>query len=226
MKRINVNSLRRRQPLEPEPAERPVLRFSPTAWAKLQFFCRYGETEIGGFGVTPADDLLLVDQFVTVQQITTAASVSFEDTAVAEFFDDQIDAGRRPEQFGRIWLHSHPGNSPIPSGTDEETFARVFGGCDWAIMFILASGGQTYARLRFNVGPGGQVLIPVEVDYSRPFAGSDHAAWAQEYEQHIHPVTVEHRSFRELEHLDDPAVREFDWLLGEELTTDEQLQAF
>jgi len=172
-----VNSLRRRQPLEPEPAERPVLRFSPTAWAKLQFFCRYGETEIGGFGITPADDLLLVDQFVTVQQVTTAASVSFEDTAVAEFFDDQIDAGRRPEQFGRLWLHSHPGNSPIPSGTDEDTFARVFGGCDWAIMFILAHGGQTYARLRFNVGPGVQVLIPVEVDYSRPFAGSDQAAW-------------------------------------------------
>ena len=30
--------------------------FTPYAWAKLQFFCRYEETEIGGFGVAPPDD--------------------------------------------------------------------------------------------------------------------------------------------------------------------------
>ena len=39
--------------------------------------------------------------------------------------------------------------------TDEETFARVFGRTDWAVMFILARQGQSYARLRFHVGPGG-----------------------------------------------------------------------
>jgi hypothetical protein len=34
--------------------------------------------------------------------------------------------------------------------------------------------------LRFNVGPGGEMELPVGVDYSRPFAGSDHAAWEEE----------------------------------------------
>ena len=29
----------------------PVLRFSPTAWAKLLFLRDYGETEVGGFGI-------------------------------------------------------------------------------------------------------------------------------------------------------------------------------
>jgi hypothetical protein len=48
-------------------------------------------------------------------------------------------------------------------------------------MFILAQQGQTYARLRFNVGPGGAIEMPVEVDYSRPFSGSDLDAWEQEY---------------------------------------------
>ena len=48
-------------------------------------------------------------------------------------------------------------------------------------MFILARGGETYARLSFHVGPGGSLLIPVSVDYSRPFAASDHAAWTEEY---------------------------------------------
>ena len=40
-------------------------------------------------------------------------------------------------------------------------------------MFILARGGQSYARLRFNTGPGGDITIPVSVDYDRPFAASD-----------------------------------------------------
>jgi hypothetical protein len=48
-------------------------------------------------------------------------------------------------------------------------------------MFILARGGQSYARLRFNVGPGGEVVVPVEVDYSRAFAASDSANWLEEY---------------------------------------------
>ena len=33
----------------------------------------------------------------------------------------------------------------------------------------------------FHVGPGGDVDLPVEVDYSRPFAASDHAVWHEEY---------------------------------------------
>jgi proteasome lid subunit RPN8/RPN11 len=132
---------------------RPVLRFSPTAWAKLLYFRDFGDTEVGGFGVTAKDHLLLVEDFVTVRQKVGVVSVSFDDDAVADFFDRQVDAGLKPMQFGRLWLHSHPGNSPHPSGTDEETFARVFGACDWAIMFVQARTGKTYARLRFNVGP-------------------------------------------------------------------------
>ena len=162
-----------------------MLRFTPTAWAKLQFFCHRGETEIGGFGVSSPDDLLLVEEFVTVKQRCSAASVAFDDQAIADFYDEQVDLGRKPSEFSRIWLHTHPGDSPNPSFTDEETFRRVFGGCDWAIMFILARTGKTYARLRFNVGPGGQMLIPVEVDYSESFPATDHEAWALEYAANV-----------------------------------------
>jgi hypothetical protein len=172
------------KPRRQEPA-RPVLRFSPTAWAKLLYFRDRGDTEIGGFGITAKDDLLLVQDFVTVQQKVGMASVAFEDEAVADFFEGQVDAGRRPEQFARLWLHSHPGDSPQPSSVDEETFHRVFGRCEWAVMFILARGGKSYARLRFNVGPGAQVVVPVEVDYSRTFGPSDHEAWEAEYKSNI-----------------------------------------
>ena len=163
----------------------PVLRFSPTAWAKLLFFRDRQETEVGGFAITSAADLLKVEDFVTVKQEVTMASVSFDDQAVADFFEAQVDAGRKPEQFARIWLHTHPGDSPQPSCTDEETFARVFGACQWAVMFVLARGGKSYARLRFNVGPGGNVIIPVEVDFSMPFGSSQQEAWEAEYKANI-----------------------------------------
>ncbi|MEX2307299.1 MAG: hypothetical protein WD738_06890 [Pirellulales bacterium] len=158
-----------------------VLRFSPTAWAKLSFLRDVGDTEIGGFGIAAAHDLLFVDDLRLVKQDCGWAHVEFDDQSVADFFDDQVDADRRPEQFARIWVHTHPGNSPQPSSTDEATFARVFGRSDWAVMFILARGGQCYARLCYNVGPGADIEVPVDVDYSRPFAGSDVALWQQEY---------------------------------------------
>lgn len=167
----------------------PVLRFSPAAWAKLLFFRDHKGTEVGGFGVTSANDLLRVEDFLTVKQEVSVASVAFDDQAVADFFEAQVDAGRKPEQFARIWLHTHPGNSPHPSSTDEETFARVFGGCQWAVMFVLAQGGKSYARLRFNVGPGGHVVIPAEVDFGAPFGPSQKEAWEVEYKTN---VTAEH----------------------------------
>jgi hypothetical protein len=178
-------------PSEPKPQKKAeakiVLRFTPTAWAKLLYFRDFGDTEVGGFGITAKDDLLLVEDFVTVQQKVSVASVSFDDEAVADFFEGQVDAGRRPEQFGRIWLHTHPGDSPQPSMVDEETFGRVFGRCEWAVMFVLARGGKSYARLRFNVGPGGEAVIPIEVDYCREFGPSDHEAWKAEYQSNIKP---------------------------------------
>ncbi len=163
------------------------LRFSPTAWAKLLFLRDIGPTEIGGFGITSADDLLYVQDVRLVRQACSAVSVSFDDTAVAEFFDEQVDQGRKPEQFGRIWLHTHPGDCPWPSGVDERTFVQVFGRCDWSIMFILAKEGRTYARLQFRAGPGAQLIMPVRIDWGRAFGGADQPAWEAEFMANVRP---------------------------------------
>ncbi len=167
---------------------RPMLRFHPTAWAKLLFLRDLGEPEVGGFGISSADDLLLIEDFVLVRQHCSVITVAFEDEAVAEFFDRQIDRGLRPEQFGRIWIHTHPGDSAQPSSVDEETFARVFGRSDWAVMAIIACGGDTFARLQFSAGPGTSVNLPFAVDYRRPFSGSEHEAWTNEYLANVQPV--------------------------------------
>jgi proteasome lid subunit RPN8/RPN11 len=162
-----------------------MLRFSPTAWAKLLFMRDMTHNEVGGFGITKADDLLFVTDFVLIKQKVTSITVAFEDDSVANFFEDQVTFGRKPQEFARIWLHTHPGDSPEPSLTDEHTFGRVFGSCDWSIMAIVAQDGSSYARLQFNAGPGGQVKIPVYVDYDCEFNGTDIDKWMQEYKANV-----------------------------------------
>jgi proteasome lid subunit RPN8/RPN11 len=173
----------------------PTLVFSPLAWLKLQFFLHAGDTEVGGFAVSSAEDLLYVEDFATVKQEVTGVTVRFDDRAVADYADARVDAGYEPQRFLRIWVHTHPGESPLPSRTDEETFGRVFGPCDWSVMFILAKGGAAYARLAFSAGPAGNLLLPVAVDWEDwPQSAIDQAEglagrvcdWAAEYAAHVH----------------------------------------
>jgi len=162
-----------------------MLRFSATAFAKLLYLRDYGGTEVGGFGISAEEDLLLITDVRLVKQVCTPTTVEFDDESVADFFDEQVDRSLKPDRFARVWIHTHPGDSPQPSSTDEQTFARVFGHAQWAVMFILACGGQSYARLRFGVGPGGAMEIPSEVDFQTPFAGSDHDSWQAEYQANV-----------------------------------------
>ena len=178
---------------------RPKLRFTPTAWAKLLFLRDLGPTEVGAFGITRSDDLLLVEEIQLVQQRCTETYVAFDDVAVAEHFEQQVDLGRRPEQCGRIWIHTHPGESAQPSHVDVETFHRVFGRCDWAVMLIISRRGETYSELSWRHGGPASIRLRVEVDYSQPFAASDHEQWEDEYHSLVDPTVF-----------DDPRLYDFE----------------
>ena len=158
-----------------------MLRFTPYAMAKLLYLRDIGPSEVGGFGISNADDLLLVEDIQLVEQACSVVSVEFDDDSVADFFDLQVDAGRQPEQFARIWIHTHPGASPTPSGTDEETFDRCFSGVDWAVMHIIAEEGNTYTRARFNVGPGTDRRLRCRTEFDHEFPATDHEGWFMEY---------------------------------------------
>lgn len=167
-----------------------TLRFSPTAWLKLLWFCHRGDTEVGGYAVTRPSDPLYVEEFHAPAQECSCITVEFDDDAVAGFCDRMTDRGLKPKDFARVWVHTHPGSSPDPSYTDEQTFDRVFGPCDWAVMFILARGGATYARLRAN---GFSFEVPVAVDWSSwpETAGQvDPQAWLEEYEASVRVVPL------------------------------------
>src|SRR3954471_11762939 len=80
------------------------LRFSPTAWAKLLFLRDLGDTEIGGFGIAPANYLLFVEDIRLVKQTCTWITAEFDDRSIADLFDAQVDQGRKPEQFFRLFM--------------------------------------------------------------------------------------------------------------------------
>lgn len=177
----SIDKNKRRNRKRSSKGNRHVLRFTPYAMAKLLFLRDSGPTEVGGFGISSAEDLLLVEDVRLVQQVCSAVSVEFDDDSVADYFDEQVDCGRQPEEFARIWIHTHPGASPSPSVTDEETFDRCFGGSDWCVMYILAQGGNSYARARFNVGPRCDRRLRCRTQLDCEFPASDQEAWYSEY---------------------------------------------
>jgi len=181
-----------RRPRRKRSRKRPVLKFSPYAWAKLLFLRDLGPTEVGGFGIAHSDNVLSITDIALVTQRCTEVTVEFDDESVADLFDEHVDLGLRPEQFARIWIHTHPDVSARPSTVDVETFDRVFSSCDWAIMFILAKGGETFAQLHWRQGGPAQLPLSVEVDYSCSFAGTDHAAWEAEYRSRVTDETEFH----------------------------------
>src|SRR5688572_2775875 len=71
--------------------QHPALRLTPYAWAKLLTLRDAGPTEIGGFGISAPGDPLLVEDVCLVKQRCDWASVTFDDAAVADFFDEQVD---------------------------------------------------------------------------------------------------------------------------------------
>ena len=90
---------------------------------------------------------------MTVRQEVTPVTVRFADDAVADFFDNCVDRGLHVEQFSRIWIHTHPGESVTPSGTDEENFQPFFRQVRLVAHVHPGSNGQIYARLAFSLDP-------------------------------------------------------------------------
>jgi proteasome lid subunit RPN8/RPN11 len=163
-----------------------LLRFTPYAWARLLILRDAGDTEIGAFGLTRPNDPLLIEDIILPDQHCTSATTEFDDTTIAKFFEDMVEKGHQPTDFGRVWIHTHPGNSPNPSNKDEETFNQVFGRCDHAIMFILAKDDSCYARLQLRKPfPITTDKLKVVIDYLAPISQETLTLWRQDYAQHI-----------------------------------------
>ena len=164
-----------------------TLYFTPYAWAKLQFMCHVGKTEVGGFGITDVNDPLLVVDFHLVEQESTAMTVEFTDDGMAFYHLAMSKLGIPMERCGRIWIHTHPGCSPHPSGTDENTWNHKFQEVDTMCMFILAREGKTYTRIRVRHDILGHIDAEIDagVDWFTDFEASAIADWHKEYKEKV-----------------------------------------
>ncbi len=94
--------------------EERSVTFSPLAWLKLQLFLHGGDTEVGGFGICRENDLLYVEEFVSVKQRASVATVAFDDAAVADYFDDGGGSRAVSPQLCTD-MDSHPSRHAAPS---------------------------------------------------------------------------------------------------------------
>lgn len=169
---------------------------SPEAWVHWQVLCHAGSTEVAAFGVTSEHDPLYVERLWVPKQECTAAFCETEEGQFNDLLDWALDNQIAPSRVGRVWLHTHPGDSPGPSGTDEKTFETDFGGPDVAFMLILARGGQTSCRARFKSLKGATVEVPLAIRWSEVHkqfglpSDAQKAAWLEEYAQKVTATRV------------------------------------
>lgn len=174
-----------------------VLRMSPLAWAKIHHHRDNGnKVEVSGFGISHADNPLVIMDFVLAFQKSTPVFTEMDDTKLADFIEDMIDVGYRPDQISRVWIHTHPGQSAVPSGHDEKTFDKTFDDFDWAIMCVVAQGAQT-ARLKVKRPFYWMKEVPIEVDWSIPLVPVDYEVLNREFVEKVKPNSyiVEPRTY-------------------------------
>lgn len=173
---------------------------SQEAWSKLVAMCHAGETEVAGFGISWGVDPLYIDEFRLVKHEADSAWFEFDDDALANFQAEMFADDIYPDQCRRVYMHTHPGDSAIPSGMDWTNFDEHFANMDWAIMLILARGGETKAILRIRTVPSAHegssqlpmyvdkelsVVVDGQVDLGKlSFAAADfpYEEWEQEYQ--------------------------------------------
>ncbi len=171
--------------LKPDQSYSDVLRISPFAFAKMVFWRDCGDTEVAAYATTKTHDPLLITDFRLIKQECTSIKFDLDTNDLAEDVERTLDDGLCPWQTHNILCHSHPGNSPNPSGPDEINFQKAFSHPDWAIMLIIAKDDSMYCRLKLNTGPGVEKLLNVQIDFSQDFQASDRMTWKTEYESKV-----------------------------------------
>jgi proteasome lid subunit RPN8/RPN11 len=149
----------------------------------MRYFANEFEVECGGWGIAPACDRpLIVKDIALIKQVSSTASIDFEDEGVVSYMEDMAELGYNFPQFMRVWVHTHPGNSASPSPTDNDTFLDLAKTLPFVVMLIIARGGDTHAELGyFTAGHFFSAEIPVEIDWR----ADSWKEWDDEYHDNV-----------------------------------------
>jgi len=140
---------------------RESLILSSDAYRKLVWFRDQKKTEVGAMAISKPEDPLFVTDFEFLPQECTSVKTDFDTDAQNEWMETKLIDGHNPDNFARIWAHTHPGASATPSGTDWDTFQEAMGEAAWGVMLILGTSNEFVCVFRCH----DQMLnIPVEVE--------------------------------------------------------------
>lgn len=142
------------------------LVFTPAVYARLRHFANATENEVAAWGICedPDNPLLVTDLHLPLQT-NNPCYVEMDDDAINRYLVDQTILGRSPEQFMRVWIHTHPGASPTPSSHDRDTFERLTKELPWLVMFIMSEAASMTATYRGPLTSQPNLRLTPTVDY-------------------------------------------------------------
>jgi len=145
------------------------LVMSPLAFLKAQTITFCDHREVSAMAVVAEDDPLYIEDFDVVDQEGNTAYTEMDGQALLCRAEGYNQRGIGYDRTMRVWFHTHPsGCAANPSGTDNNTFAEVFGSAPFAVMLIHSKDGSWGATLRVgNASIGVKTKIAsVEVDWA------------------------------------------------------------
>lgn len=162
---------------------RQSLRFTQYAWRKLIWMRDRQKKEVAGWAVTDPDDNLLVRDIAILPQIVTYATFDFDKQGMSDYTVRRVREGMQPNQFLRVWIHTHPGESAEPSTKDLETFRRDLAEYEWQVMFIIGETGKYTCtmRLRLENGLVAETALPVEMHMDPAHVEE----WEKEFKENV-----------------------------------------
>lgn len=145
-------------------------------------------------GLVPAKSLskgeIYVKDIVMLSQENSSVYTEMDDEAMNKYYEKQFSKEKKIGEFGCVWLHTHPGESCIPSSTDEKTFERTFARHPWALMLILGKGGDMFGLIKNNF-PHIEQEVEVVVDWTDWESTIDTDDWTTQYDEKVREKVLE-----------------------------------
>lgn len=146
-----------------------TITVSGLLWFKAKYLANQHQVEVGGWCIAPDKDKPFeVHDFKLTKQESTVGSIDFDDEGTVEFMEDELEAGLEFDQFMRVWIHTHPGDSASPSPLDRTTFRQLADTLPYVVMLIISKSGSATAEIGYKLPTGQFVSMPcgIRIDWA------------------------------------------------------------
>jgi len=169
--------------VQKEKRELPSLLLSGQAYLKMKYCAHNFPTEVGGFCEAFENQPFQIATAKILPQESTAASIDFTDDGIVAYMEDGAEKFKGDlNRFFRVWWHTHPGMSAVPSSTDMATFYSLTRTLPWVIMLIVGTEQGISARYG-TIVDGIFLHVPMTVDVKWDL--HIYEDWDKEYAENV-----------------------------------------